>query len=97
MAGFDHGLVYRWQGGLLDGHVLLDTPQGAERVSLNTETIAQEAHEFLVSEAGERDGKARLDPARVSGMIVIAIRPKTTGTAGHECIVSIRVTVDRGG
>ena len=40
---------------------------------------------------------ARLDPARVSGMIVIAIRPKTMGTAGHECIVSIRVTVDKGG
>src|SRR5262249_20392719 len=57
MAGFERAFVHRWQGGLLDGYVLLDTPQGPKRMSLNTEKMAQDAYKSLASEAGERDGK----------------------------------------
>jgi hypothetical protein len=94
LAGFEHAFVYRWQGGLLNGHVLLDTPQGTEKVSLNTKNLAQDALTALAVEAGEKGGKAQLDPARIRGLLVIAIRPKAMGNAGHECIVRMMQTVE---
>ena len=98
MAGFDHGFVYRWHGGLLDGYVLLDTPGGPQRMALDTGKFAQEANQFLVFQAGERNGgEARLDPTQVRGVITIGIRPKAPGVAGRECLVNIRATVHRAG
>ncbi len=99
LAGFEYAFVYRWRGSLLDGYILLDTPQGTERVAVNIVGMGQRA--FANQQASERraeqpvpQGKARIDPARSQGLIVIAIRPKVTGTAGHECIGGVQVMVE---
>ena len=82
--------MYRWRGGLLDGYVLLDTPKGTERVSLNSEQQALDAHQVVVAESKEKSGPSvRLDLARVRGFLVIAIRPKVKGDAGNECIIKL--------
>jgi hypothetical protein len=95
LAGFQEAFVYRWRGGLLDGYVLLDTPKGTERVSLNTEQQALDAHQVVVAQAKEQRGPpVQLDLARVRGLIVIAIRPKAKGAAGHECIMKLSATFD---
>jgi hypothetical protein len=91
LAGFEKAFVYRWRGGLLDGHILLDTPKGTERVSLNTEQLAREAHQNV---AARSNHPGQLDLGRVQGLIVIAIRPKANGAAGHECIMTRSVTFD---
>ena len=95
LAGFQEAFVYRWRGGLLDGYVLLDTPKGTERVSLNSEQQALDAHQVVVARSKVKRGlPVQLDPARVRGLIVIAIRPKAKGDAGHECIMKLSATFD---
>jgi hypothetical protein len=95
LAGFQEAFVYRWRGGLLDGYVLLDTPGGTERVSLNTEQQAFDAHQVVVAQSKEKRGPpVQLDLARVRGLIVIAIRPKAKGATGHECIMQLSATFD---
>jgi hypothetical protein len=95
LAGFQEAFVYRWRGGLLDGYALLDTAKGTERVSLNTEQQALDAHQVVVAQSKEaRGGPVQLDPARVRGLIVIAIRPKAKGATGHECIMQLSATFD---
>lgn len=109
-TGFAHAFVYRWQGALLDGYILLDTQEGTKRVSLNSEDLTRTALAGLASESREKGGnqqlpqrqpeerisrdKVQLDPARVRGLIVIAIRPKASGTPGQECIVNLSVTAE---
>jgi hypothetical protein len=96
MAGFDQAWVYRWQGGLLEGHVL-DTAYEDGRVAIDTEEKARQAHNIVVAEAANGDGKAPFDPALASGMIVIAIRPKKDDSADRECIWAVSVRLEQAG
>jgi len=96
LAGFEQAFVYRWQGGLLQGHVL-DSGQADARVPIDTEKMARSAFRIVAAEAGDADSKAQFDPAQVSGMIVIAIRPKKDDSADRECIRAVRVRVEREG
>jgi hypothetical protein len=98
LAGFQEAFVYRWRGALLDGQVLHDTAGGAERVPLDTEKLPRAAR--ANQQAAERlkgaapAGEAPLDPSRLRGLLVIAIRPKAAGTRGHECIAVARIEAE---
>jgi hypothetical protein len=98
LAGFQEAFVYRWRGALLDGYVLLDTGRATERVPLDTEKLARAAR--VNQRAAERlegaapAGEAPLDPSRLRGLLVIAIRPKAAGATGHECIAAARVEAE---
>jgi hypothetical protein len=96
LAGFDQAFVYRWQGGLLEGHVL-DSGRVDARAPIETEEMARSAFRIVADQEGQKDGKARLDPAQISGLIVIAIRPKKADAPDRECIRAVSVRVEREG